>query len=1037
MSLPLRISHFAVNRYRAITVTSVIIALLMAALAIVPSVWPQALPALNGITVDTDPENMLAHDEPVRVFNDHMKEVLSLHDMVVVGVINETHPDGVFNVDTLKRIYELTKFAKTLTWPHRDDPNKSEGVVEVDIIAPSTVDNIEPEGPSTIRFEQLMPTPPGTPEQARAIRDKAQRIPFLDGTLLSEDGKALAIYLPLTHKDLSHKVYVALNDKIEEFSGDDHFHITGLPVAEDTFGVEMFKQMAISAPMAMLVIFLLMLVFFRKLAVIISPMVVAMLTVIITMAALVISGFPVHIMSSMIPIFIMPIAVLDSVHIISEFFDRYQATRNRAETIEKVIDELFMPMLYTSLTSAAGFASLALTPIPPVQVFGVFVAIGVMLAWALTILLVPALVMFISPKSLENFGAANHGESAHSADHGVMTGFLRWMGGATYRQAKPILAMAIVVVIIAGYGISRIRINDNPTKWFTESHPIRVADRELNKHFGGTYMAYLALKAEDTQFNAEQVRTDFNEHAEAYLADIREQFPAAPEVFSQLTSSASDIADRVDSREAFVAGLRKNITATLGRDEPDTESDTTQQDSQGAVGEGMPDVPQLLGGDTAGDGMPTVPGGLSDDGSATQDTDSTTQDDADASGLSAEQQAAWDEALLCVDIYEQRTELFKDPEVLRYMSELQTVMGDARSDDGRTLVGKSNSLATIVKTVYRDIMSGQPSDYRIPDSRDMVAQSLLQFQSSNRPQDLWHFATPDYRTSSIWVQLKSGDNRDMSRVVKVVRDFMANTAPPAGIDPKPHWFGMTYINVVWQEKMVGGMLEAFAGSFLVVFLLMTILFRSALWGILAMIPLTVTIVAIYGVIGLIGKDYDMPVAVLSSLTLGLAVDFAIHFLARGRRIRQDTDSWHAAAPVVFGEPARAITRNVIVIATGFTPLLFAPLMPYKTVGIFLASILLVSGLATLLILPALVTLLEKRLFARSEAMGPTCNCVTCLASAVAVVALLALNLYRYVEVGPTTLTWISLALIPVIAAGCGIISRRDKCKITQEDAKGT
>jgi predicted RND superfamily exporter protein len=47
------------------------------------------------------------------------------------------------------------------------------------------------------------------------------------------------------------------------------------------------------------------------------------------------------------------------------------------------MDNLFMPMLYTSLTSAAGFASLALTPIPPVQVFGVFVALGVMAAWFL------------------------------------------------------------------------------------------------------------------------------------------------------------------------------------------------------------------------------------------------------------------------------------------------------------------------------------------------------------------------------------------------------------------------------------------------------------------------------------------------------------------------------------------------------------------------------------------------------------------------------------------------------------------------------
>ena len=77
-------------------------------------------------------------------------------------------------------------------------------------------------------------------------------------------------------------------------------------------------------------------------------------------------------MSSMIPIFIIPIAVLDAIHIVSEFFDRYQATKDRKKTIHDVMNTLFMPMLFTSLTTVAGFASLALTPIPPVQTLWYF-----------------------------------------------------------------------------------------------------------------------------------------------------------------------------------------------------------------------------------------------------------------------------------------------------------------------------------------------------------------------------------------------------------------------------------------------------------------------------------------------------------------------------------------------------------------------------------------------------------------------------------------------------------------------------------------
>ena len=141
------------------------------------------------------------------------------------------------------------------------------GVIEPDIIAPSTVDNIEQGGLGAVRFEWLMPEPPATQEEAEAVRDRAEHpLPRGHAGLGGRQGPGL--YLPLTSKDLSYRTYTQLRERIAALEGDEHFHITGLPVAEDTFGVEMFMQMAISAPLAMLVIFLLMLFFFRKLSLI-------------------------------------------------------------------------------------------------------------------------------------------------------------------------------------------------------------------------------------------------------------------------------------------------------------------------------------------------------------------------------------------------------------------------------------------------------------------------------------------------------------------------------------------------------------------------------------------------------------------------------------------------------------------------------------------------------------------------------------------------------------------------------------------------
>jgi uncharacterized membrane protein YdfJ with MMPL/SSD domain len=202
-----------------------------------------------------------------------------------------------------------------------------------------------------------------------------------------------------------------------------------------------------------------------------------------------------------------------------------------------------------------------------------------------------------------------------------------------------------------------------------------------------------------------------------------------------------------------------------------------------------------------------------------------------------------------------------------------------------------------------------------------------------------------------------------------------------------------------------------------------------------MIPLTITIGLIYGVIGYIGKDYDMPVAVLSSLTLGLAVDFAIHFLARSRVLYQRHGSWEKAYPHAFGEPGRAIMRNVIVIAVGFLPLLAAPLVPYITVGFFLASILFVSGMGTLLLLPALIRVLEPLLFPKTRVSSITCMCGTCVLSALTAVLLVAVNVHQFMEVGVTALTWVSLGILPVLGIACCLMSRREKCGAPQDEAK--
>ena len=136
------------------------------------------------IVIDTDPENMLPADQPSRVFHNQVKKDFNLHDIVVVGVVNEEDPDGVFNPASLGNIHRLTRHIEQI-----------EGVIRPDLLSVSTVDNISQGGPGVVRFDWLMRDPPETREEALAIRAAAARLPMIQGTLLSEDGEAITIYV--------------------------------------------------------------------------------------------------------------------------------------------------------------------------------------------------------------------------------------------------------------------------------------------------------------------------------------------------------------------------------------------------------------------------------------------------------------------------------------------------------------------------------------------------------------------------------------------------------------------------------------------------------------------------------------------------------------------------------------------------------------------------------------------------------------------------------------------------------------------------
>lgn len=720
------------------------------------------------IKIDTDPENMLELDQRDRVFYDRVKKEFGINDLIVVGIVDER---GIFRTESLERVVRAT-----------EEILKVQGVIIPDVVSLTTTNNVKSSG-GLLDIHPVMREVPRTPEAIAELQSDIAENPFLHEKIASADGTAVALYIPIQQKDMSYRIAGEIEEILQrELLPEQTYHLAGLPVAEDTFGHEMFLQMALVAPLAFLAIMILLFLLFRSSAFLLPVGMDAMFAVIWAMGLLIGTGHTVHIMSSMIPVFLMPIAVLDDVHVLSEFFDRYRAIGEKRRALLEGMRPLYRPMLLTTLTSAVGFASLALADIPPVRVFGLFVAFGVLAAWLFSMTVVPALISLMSDQRLARILPEQGTEPRSLLDR-----CLRPLERFVFLRAKTVLVLGGVLVAVGAWGLPQIQINDNPVKWFKANHPMRVADRVMNRLFGGTYMAYIVVEG----------------------------------------------------------------------DQP---------------------------------------------------------------------------------------EAVKQPQAVEYIARLQSHLEEDQ------LVGKTSSLADIVKRINRVLHDGDLQYQKVPETQEAVGQFLFLFESLGDPEDLDNFLDREARKANIWVQMKGGDNQQMQAVEDRLAEFVAENPPPEGLTLQ--WSGPTYINRVWQDLMVFGMLKAILGSFVVVFVLMLVEFRSFILGGLSMVPLSLAILLSYGLIGWMGKDYDMPIAVCSSLALGLGIDFAIHFLHRFREHYRESGDLEETNRYMFGEPGRAIGRNAIVISLGFLPLVASSLTPYVTVGLFFALLMFISTLATLFILPA-------------------------------------------------------------------------------------
>jgi len=143
--------------------------------------------------------------------------------------------------------------------------------------------------------------------------------------------------------------------------------------------------------------------------------------------------------------------------------------------------------------------------------------------------------------------------------------------------------------------------------------------------------------------------------------------------------------------------------------------------------------------------------------------------------------------------------------------------------------------------------------------------------------------------------------------------------------------------------------------------MLVLIFRSFYRGVMGMIPLVFTVLFNFGFMGYFGVNLDIGTALVSSIVIGIGVDYSIHYLSRMfSEIAQGATLQDAISKTVR-RSGKAITSNAVTVGFGFLALSVSEFLPLVTLSWMIWLTLNISALATMILLPALAVSLPNAL----------------------------------------------------------------------------
>ncbi|HSG01152.1 MAG TPA: efflux RND transporter permease subunit, partial [Vicinamibacterales bacterium] len=478
---------------------------------------------LPDLQLDPDTEAYVPEGHPIRVYWSEAKDRFGIGREILVAVVTDT-PNGIFTVARLNAIARLDEAVKNV-----------DGVFEADVSSIANSDAMvgTEEG---LEVEPLMEAPVETAAQAEAIRAKAYDNPVYLDRLISRDG-SIATIIVKTHHDVDveeteiHRRIVAEAARHEVPGA--RILVAGSPAVEYVYGRQMTADLNRLIPLALLVVVVTLFACFptislRRLclrslpfALLIGayawthdfpggwsgaaaasvagamlttrgallPCIVVAVSVIWTWGLQALLGLPIYIAGTLVPPLLLAIGCADGIHVLERYYDvaanGERSTNRRTQIVIETMNELWRPVVLTSITTAIGFGSLMLGRMTVYRVFGFTTAFGILVAMLVSLTLLPAVLAMLPLPVPRRRGPTEDRLGK------VLARWAEWIEG----HRRTTVGISLAIVTFFAYSSRALYVDYSWVESLAPGTDVLAADRVLRTRHGGTMPMNLIIRA--------------------------------------------------------------------------------------------------------------------------------------------------------------------------------------------------------------------------------------------------------------------------------------------------------------------------------------------------------------------------------------------------------------------------------------------------------------------------------------------------------------------------------------------------------------